>query len=112
MWYRPVLVLEDGTLLYVSLFLYFFFLSLFIVRPSYNLFHYKHYVLGSKLSFLTSPLDTSYISLNSLNANVECRGWSHDDLLVSIKQLYELSYIHLGSLSLSLSLFGENTQLY
>ena len=47
--------------------------------------HYKHYVFGSIPNLLTSLLYTSYISLNSLDATMECRGWTHDHL-VSIGQ--------------------------
>ena len=59
--------------------------------------------MDSKPNFLTSLLYTSYISLNSLDTTVECRGWTRDHL-VSIGQSYKLSYIHMGSLSLFVSL--------
>ena len=76
--------------------------SLFIVisLPNGKLLHYKHLCLGFKTEF--SHLSIAYfivVSLNSLYATMECRGWTHD-LLVSIGKPYQLSYIHL-SLSLS-----------
>ena len=41
---------------------------------------------------------------------MECRGWTHDHL-VSIGQPYQLSYIHLGNVSVSLSLLSLSLPL-
>ena len=54
--------------------------------------------MGLKPKFLTSLLLHRYL-LFSLDATIECRGWTHDHM-VSIGQPYELSHI-----SLSLSLY-------
>ena len=70
-------------------------LLLQLAHPIGKFLHYKTLCLGFETKFYSPLYYIFHTSLNSLDAIVECRGWTQD-LLASIGHSYQLSYIHLA----------------